>query len=439
MSVATAMRRLWQHARFRRLFLIRVLTQAGDGTLQVGMASYILFSPQSQATAWDVAAVLALTLLPYTLIGPHISALLDHWHRRNIVVAADSTRAVLALLLAGLIGVGLTGGYWQLGLYAALLLALSISRFVLAGLSAALQHTVAADEYLTASAVVPTVGPIGVVLGALIGFAARVGLAPVLGVALANATVFLLAGLLFVGSAATAARFGRTELGPTQRAPLTSIGDVTRDLAAATRHLWRRRSAAAALTVMAATRVTFGMFSVAVIVGMRNTFHQPDQPEAAIGDLTLWGLLAGGGYILATVLVPLAVRLTNLRRTMIGALLLAGLTQLATAAWPSFWVLLGCTAVLGLAVQTVKIATDTVVQAQVAEHYKGRVFTLYDMAYNGGLVLAGVLAGLVLPAAGISPAVFLALTLGYVVAAAGFAWFSRTHDPASFERGTESL
>lgn len=55
MGVVSAVRRLWRHAPFRRLLTLRVLSQAADGTLQVGMASYILFSPQSQPDAWAIA------------------------------------------------------------------------------------------------------------------------------------------------------------------------------------------------------------------------------------------------------------------------------------------------------------------------------------------------------------------------------------------------
>ncbi len=93
MQVIAALRRLWRHASFRRLLALRTLSQAADGTLQVGMASYILFSPQSQPDAWAIAGVLALTLLPFTVIGPFVSPLLDRWSRRNVALYSDIARA----------------------------------------------------------------------------------------------------------------------------------------------------------------------------------------------------------------------------------------------------------------------------------------------------------------------------------------------------------
>ena len=39
------LRHLWRRRDFRKILGVRVATQAADGTLQVGMASYVLLSP----------------------------------------------------------------------------------------------------------------------------------------------------------------------------------------------------------------------------------------------------------------------------------------------------------------------------------------------------------------------------------------------------------
>ena len=69
MGAGRALRRLWRHAGFRRLLTLRALSQSADGTVQVGMAAYLLFSPASQPDAWSIAAILAITFLPFTLLG----------------------------------------------------------------------------------------------------------------------------------------------------------------------------------------------------------------------------------------------------------------------------------------------------------------------------------------------------------------------------------
>ncbi|NHB84881.1 MFS transporter [Tessaracoccus sp. HDW20] len=43
--------------------------------------------------------MLALTLLPFTVIGPFVSPLLDRWSRRNVALWSDTARAVLATVI----------------------------------------------------------------------------------------------------------------------------------------------------------------------------------------------------------------------------------------------------------------------------------------------------------------------------------------------------
>ena len=439
MTLIAALRRLWRHAAFRRLLWLRIFSQAADGTLQVGMASYILFSPQSQPDAWAVAAVLALTLLPFTIVGPFVSPLLDRWSRRNVALFSDIIRAVLGLLIAAIVFLGLTSGIWQAVLYGALLVAMSINRFVLAGLSAGLQHTVDEDEFLTASSVVPTVGPLGVVIGAGLGFGVRLALGGVTESHRADAMVFVIAALLFAASVVTCSGFGRGALGPDTPGEKTRSIDVLHGLADAARHLGRRPPALVALIGMVISRLLFGLFSVAVILAARNLWHEVSETEAALADLTLWGGLTGIGFVLAAAVVPVLARSFGLRRTAIG-LLAGGAVLLALAAVADgkpalFAVSFG----IGLVTQAFKICVDTLVQAHVDERYKGRVFTFYDVGFNVAFVASAVVAAVVLPPTGLDAGVFAAMTLTSLATAVAFAVVARRIGVADFERGTASL
>lgn len=437
MQFGPALRRLWRHEPFRRLLKLRVLSQAGDGTLQVGMASYILFSPQSQPDAWAIAGVLAITLLPYSILGPFVSTLLDRWSRRHVTVISDIIRAVLALMVGALIAFDLTDGVWQAVFYGALLVAMSVNRFMLAGLSAGLQYTVEPDEYLTSSSIIPTVGPLGVVIGAILGFGARVGLGPVLGANQADAVVFLVAAALFAGSVMIARGFHRDALGPEPGQPRSSPGDVARGLGEALRHLRSRPAAELALFGMFVSRLLFGMFSVALILAVRNLFNTGG--DEALGDLTLWGLFTGAGFISSTAAVPLLVRRLGLLRTAIVVLAMGCVAQALAAVWPSMWVLFVLSFFVGLSVQSLKICVDTIVQAHVDEQYKGRVFTLYDVGFNFAFVLAAVVAALAFPDTGIDRAGFAVMALGYAALAVTFVTVARRIGPATFEKGTEDL
>lgn len=438
MELLKALRRLWRHRAFRRLLSIRLLSQGADGTLFVGMGSYVLFSPQTQPNAWAVAGVLALTLMPFTLAGPFVSPLLDKWSRRQVVVVCDTIRAFLALLIGAIIFAGGTAGGWQVLLFGALLLALSINRFVMAGLSAALQHTVDDDEYLSASSILPTLGPAGIVLGFGLGAATRFGFGAFLPAHQADAVVFWIAVALFAGSVMAARGFARDALGP-KRVPshVQTAGEVLRGLARAWDHLRPRGPVRLTLWVMAGSRFLFGLFTVAVILAARNYFNE--SPEAALADLTLWGGVTGIGFVAATAFVPMMARWLGLRRAAVSFLLIGAVVQALPALVPQKWMLFVASIFLGLSVQAFKIAADAVTQAHVEESYKGRVFVFYDALFNSSLVIAAVVAAFILPDTGISLLVYAGMAAAHLMLAVIYQTASRRMGAARFEKGAEDL
>lgn len=438
MAIGPALKRLWRHQAFRRLLTVRVLSQAADGTLQVGMASYILFSPQSQPNAWAIAGVLALTLLPFTVIGPFVSTYLDRWSRRHVTVISDTIRCALAVVIGVIIAANLTDGGWQLVLFGALLVAMSINRFMLAGLSAGMQYTVETDEYLSASSILPTVGPLGVVIGAVLGFAARAGLGPFLPAHQADAVVFWVAAVGFFCSVLVSRRFARDALGPEPGQPRTTVREVLEGLGRAWGHLGTRAPAGLGLVSMFVSRLLFGMLTVIVILALRNSFHVGD-PTAALADLTIWGLLTGAGFILATPFVPVIARRIGLRWTAVGVLVLGGVAQLVPALLGGKWTLFVISFFVGLAAQSLKICVDTLVQAHIDEEYKGRVFVFYDMLFNGAFVLAAVVVALTLPETGLSTVAFAVLAAVWLALGLVFGVVSRIIGKATFEKGTEDL
>src|ERR1700761_6774696 len=90
-------RRALQHAGFRRLYSVRLAGQFGDGVFQASLAGAVLFSPEHQAKAADVAAGFAVVLLPYSFIGPFAGVLLDRWWRQRVLMFANLIRAVAVL------------------------------------------------------------------------------------------------------------------------------------------------------------------------------------------------------------------------------------------------------------------------------------------------------------------------------------------------------
>ena len=50
--------------------------------------------------------------------------------------------------------------------------------------------------------------------------------------------------------------------------------------------------------------------------------------------------------------------------------------------------------------QAVKVTNDALVQSQIADEFRGRVFAFYDVAVNSAIVLGAVVAAGILPTSG---------------------------------------
>jgi predicted MFS family arabinose efflux permease len=85
------------------------------------------------------------------------------------------------------------------------------------------------------------------------------------------------------------------------------------------------------------------------------------------------------------------------------------------------WALLAAAVIVSFAVQGGKIAVDTIVQRDTEDHFRGRAFALYDMAYNVAFVSSAVIAAFVLPDSGYSRVVMTTAVGGYLLIAALFA------------------
>ena len=439
MRVFSSVARLWRHEAFRRLLLLRIVTQTADGCVQVGLASYVLFSPYQQPNGWLIAAVLALTLLPFSVLGPFVSTVLDRWSRRQILVITDSSRVVFALTIGVIVGSGDRSAPMQYTLAGVALIALSANRFLLAAISAAMAHTVNPDEYLSANTVMPLVGPLGAVIGGGIVFGSRFILSKWLPVYEADAFAFLLAGVGFATSAFLASRFSRTALGPDHRHHHTAA-DVLRGLKAAIGHLAHHRPAALGLSMIGIQRVLWGIAMVGTILTYRNHFHTVSDVNAAMADLSIWALATGVGFFAASAVTPPMAARFGVRRWMIALTLLSAVFQAFPGSVFQRVTLVAASFLLGVASQSFKICTDTLVQAHIEDSYKGRVFVLYDMIFNASMVVAAVIAAFVLPADGVSVPIFLGLAVAYLVLALAFTLVSRhLGATTTFDRGTESM
>jgi hypothetical protein len=394
-----------------------------DGVLQVALASYVIFSPEQQPSPGAIAGALAAVLLPFSVLGPFVGVLLDRWSRRQVLAWSNFVRVALVAILA----VGVAAGLRGPALFFLILVCLSVNRFLLAGLSAALPHVVLSEDLVTANAVTPTAGTMAFLLGLGVGTAARplweaAGAGGDVGVLAMAAGLYGVAGLL-------ALRIPRDLLGPDfdpdRPAVREAARHVLRGLRGGLAHLGERRAAAYGLGAIGAHRFFYGVSTVSLILLYRNYFHDPEQTGAALNDLSVAILVSGVGFFAAAFVTPVVTDRVPLRTWVLTLLVLAAVTQAFPAALYTRPALLVAAFFLGLASQGIKICVDTLVQAHVDDAFRGRVFALYDVIFNVAFVAAAGAAAIVLPVSGKSYAVLAAISVGYLVTALVYARVSR--------------
>ena len=71
----------------------------------------------------------------------------------------------------------------------------------------------------------------------------------------------------------------------------------------------------------------------------------------------------------------------------------------------------------GMAGQGVKVTNDALVQSKIPDEFRGRVFAVYDVMVNAGIVSGAIIAAFVLPANGISSLLPALIASTYMVVA----------------------
>ncbi|MBW5480743.1 MFS transporter [Streptomyces bambusae] len=412
MPVVRDLRVLLRLRDFRNLLAVRLLSQAADGVYQVSLATYVVFSPEKQATPAGIASAMAVLLLPYSAIGPFAGVLLDRWRRRQVLLYGNLLRALLACATGVLIVVHVPD--WLF--YASALSVTAVNRFVLAGLAASLPRVVAADQLVTANALSPTAGTLAATAGGGLAFLVRLTAAG------SDALVVLLGAALYLCAALVSLRLAAGLLGPDHppghRPPSLAEGVVVtvRGMVEGLRHLSERREAAHALAAMTVMRFCYGALTVMLLMLCRYAWSESEEEGLALLGLAVGA--SGAGFLMAAAVTPWGVQRLGTRGWITacaaGAAVLVPALGLFLAPGP----MLVAAFALGLATQGAKISTDTVVQFRIDDDYRGRVFSVYDVLFNASFVAAAAVAALMLPPDGRSVALLLSVTALYAATAA---------------------
>ncbi|HEX9711333.1 MAG TPA: MFS transporter [Actinomycetota bacterium] len=404
---------------FRRFFTARLISQFGDGVFQLASASAFIFENPGANPALRTLIASAITLIPFSAIGPFTGVFIDRWERRTILTWVPAGRAVLTAL-APVAAIAGTGSPLFLTV---VLLVLSANRFFLATMSAVLPQLVPEDDLVTANAVATTGGSVANV----VGLAAGGALSALIGGTAASG----FAAVGFMG-AAVVARLVPVHRGfKAEQAPLwDEIVRVVRELAAGLRVLGSSRRSVYALSGISMMQTLVG-----VMVGALTVFFLRDLQLGIEGSVRLLVFLSVGIF-LGVMIVPGVANRTRHDRLVPVSFVIAGIATLLVAIDITKLRVEAGTLFVGLSYAFVKIPVDTIVQEEMPDAFRGRAFAVYDMLFNlarvAGVGIAALAFETTVTTAGVMQA--MAVT-GLAVAVILWWWERRVHMFGRRKRG----
>jgi MFS family permease len=407
----------WQLLRDRklsRLLRVRWSGQITDGIFQSALASFILFSPERQASAVNAAVAFAVVLLPYSIVGPFVGTLLDRFSRQRAILFSNLVRSGTLLVVAFLIFNGYTG----VEITVVVLIAFGVNRLILAGLSAGIPLMTTPKDLISANALAVTGGSVWVVLGGGIGLGIRQLLDGSSSADSADAIIILVGSLGYLVAAFFASLLAKDEIGP--RPHEIVKGSFTQgliEMREGFQFLRNHADAARGIAAIAIHRGGLTALTLAALLLERNTFNDPADSEAGLAGLSLTLTIAAVGFVIGALIAPIGVRKVGRHRWMRLSISAASLSALLLVI-DRTPVLLAATAFFtALCGQSLKVTNDALVQSKIDDFYRGRVFAVYDVVVNFAIVSGALFAAWILPLSGDSWLLPLIISIAWMLVA----------------------
>ena len=380
-----------------RLLRVRWTGQLTDGIFQSALASFILFSPERQASAINAAVAFAVVLLPYSIVGPFVGTVLDRFSRQRAILFANLTRSATLIVIAFL----MFNNYAGIEITVFVLIAFGVNRLILAGLSAGIPLMVPPNSLISANALAVTGGSVWVVLGGGIGLGIRRLLDASASADKADAIIILVGSLGFFCAAILASLLHKDEIGPRPHEIVRgSFTQGLREMRDGFKFLKEHADAARGIAAIAIHRGGLTAFTLTALLLERNTFNDPADSEAGLAGLSVTLTIAAVGFVIGAILAPYGVRKIGRHRWMRISIAAASVSALILVI-DRTPVLLATTAFFtALCGQSLKVTNDALVQSKIDDVFRGRVFAVYDVLVNGAIVTGALIAAWILPLSG---------------------------------------
>ena len=358
---------------YRRYFFGQATSLIGTW-MQMTAQSWLVLTLTGSSTA--LGAIIALQTLPVLLLGPYGGVIADRVDKRRLMVALQSAMGLQALVLGLLTAFGVVE-VWEIGVLAALL-----------GLNNAFENParqsfmleLVGPEYLRNAVSLNSV---------LVNVARAIGpaVAGILIATVGESACFLLNAASFVAVVATLLHLDRSALSPSPPAPRERG-----QLRAGLRYVARTPELGLPLLMMALVGMLAYEFQVTLPVMAKHALHSD---AAGYGFMTA---AMGVGAVAGGLLVAARGRIGLLPLTVAAGAF--GVTLALAALAPSLGVELAALVLAGWASISFMSTGNATLQLTAPPSMRGRVMSLWFVAFQGSTPIGGPIVGWVMASAG---------------------------------------
>lgn len=370
---------------FLRFWLAQLVSQFGDRVHQMALVG--LIAARSPGSSFELAKLLAFTIIPVFLIGPIAGVYVDRWDRRRTLFICDFVRGLLVLSIAF---------YFMhlpsvLPLYALVFVIFGFSRFYVPAKMSFIPEMVKDSQLHIANSLVSVTGMVALVLGALFG-GMIVEKAGAQGGFFWDAVTFFASGLLVFSIIPKNKpwNFDKDRIVTTGREMLIVHKTVWGEIVEGIRYIRSQKDIQFIFVMMSILFAAGGAIYVVIIVFIQNAFGTVTR------DLGFLAVPLGGGLFLGSLSYGKWGSRFSKWRAIFWSLILGGLVLGCFAATVHTThnrsLAAGLAFVLGFVVGPVAIASNTVIHKVCSAQMSGKVFSALEFVMHLAFLAAMLLS-----------------------------------------------
>ncbi len=369
-----------QNRNFIRLWLAQLISQFGDRLNQMALIG--LIAERAPGSAYNLAKLLAFTIIPVFIIGPIAGVYVDRWDHRRTLFVCDILRGLLVLTIPFCF----MNQESMVPIYIVVFLTFCFSRFYVPAKMSIIPELVTERNLLMANSLMTTTGMLAFVLGCALGgllvdkLGARGGF-------IGDAVTFVISGILifsiprdlkFQLNRRSLLEQGKEIL----RIEKSFIAEIREGLV----YLRRRREIRFVINMLFILLAAAGATYVVIIVFVQQSF------QSVTKDLGILAVFLGVGLFIGAIVYGKWGRMMPWYKTIFLSLIGGGLMIVAFAVavsqYPNLMFAAALAFILGVSIGPVFIAANTIVHVVSDESMRGKVFSALEVVIHFAFLLA---------------------------------------------------